>query len=77
MKQYFYNREIHGAYNKVCYQLGMKYQVGKGGVVLTSSGMAAINLALTTILIKTNGNTLIMDNIYQLRFNLYFHFYQR
>ena len=43
-KKYFYNRSTHRSYNKVCYQLATKYNVGKGGVVLTSSGMAAINM---------------------------------
>ena len=57
-KKYFYNRATHRFYNKVCYQLATKYNVGKGGVVLTSSGMAAINLALTSFLIK-NSNSIV------------------
>ena len=39
-KKYFYNRATHRFYNKVCYQLATKYNVGKGGVVLTSSGIS-------------------------------------
>ena len=67
VKKFFYNRAIHKSYNNVCYQLAKKYQVGKGGVVLTSSGMAAINLALTSILIKNKWdhiNIIYSDELY-------------
>ena len=66
-KKYFYNRATHRFYNKVCYQLATKYNVGKGGVVLTSSGMAAINLALTYFLIKNRWehiNIIYSDELY-------------
>ena len=54
MEKHVYNRATHESYNKVCWQLANKYNVDKKGVVLTSSGMAAINLALTSIFIKNN-----------------------
>ena len=66
-KKYFYNRATHRSYNKVCYQLTKKSNVGKGGVVLTSSGMAAINLALTSFLIKNKWghiNIIYSDELY-------------
>ena len=66
-KKYFYNRATHRFYNKVCYQLETKYNVDKGGVVLTSSGMAAINLALTSFLIKNRWehiNIIYSDELY-------------
>jgi len=66
-KKYFYNRATHRFYNKVCYQLATKYNVSKGGVVLTSSGMAAINLALTSFLIKNRWeyiNIIYSDELY-------------